>query len=139
MSESYGATLERFRDLVADQIAGYRTLLDTTRSATAALRGHDVDAFEDVLEEQVETLRRLKELERERTEIVRVVGGEHADERLSEMRQELRVLADEVQRAGRVERLVIERNGALVEARLGLHRQAGTLEGAKPSGVHQIA
>jgi dsDNA-specific endonuclease/ATPase MutS2 len=139
MEESYGATLERFRDLVADQLAGYRVLLETTRSATDALRTHDVARFDDVLQEQVETLRRLKELENERGEIVRAVGGEHADDRLTEMRQQLRALASEVRRAGRVERLVIERNGALVEARLGLHRQAGTLAGASALGVHQVA
>ena len=55
------------------------------------------------------------------------------------MRNELRALASEVRRSGRVERLVLERNGALVEARLGLHRQAGTLPDKSPAGVHQVA
>lgn len=139
MEETYGATMERFRDVIADQLAGYRRLLETTRAGTEALRRQDIDRFDEILEEQVDTLRRLKELEHERAQVVRVVGGVGNDPQLSEMRNELRALASEVRRTGRVERLVLERNGALVEARLGLHRQAGTLSGAAPAGVHQVA
>ncbi|GJM44469.1 MAG: hypothetical protein DHS20C21_13110 [Gemmatimonadota bacterium] len=139
MEDTYGAALERFRDVVADQLAGYRRLLASTRAGTDALRTHDVDRFDEILEEQVDVLRGLKELEHERAQVVRVVGGNAHDPELSEMGHELRSLAAEVRRAGRVERLVIERNGALVEARLGLHRQAGTLTGVESTRVHQIA
>jgi len=138
MDDSFGGAMERFRDVIADQLAGYRRLLETTRAGTEALRTQDLERFDRILEDQVDTLRRLKELERERAQVVRVVGGA-TDAHVGEMRNELRALAAEVRRAGRVERLVIERNGALVEARLGLHRQAGTLAGAPSAGVHQIA
>lgn len=139
MQETWGDAMERFRDLVGEQLAGYRRLLETTRAGTEALRTQDIDRFDAILEEQVETLRQLKALEGERGEMVRMIGGEDSDPNLSEMRNELRALAVEVRRAGHVERLVIERNGALVEARLGLHRQAGNLAEAKASGVHQVA
>lgn len=139
MEETYGGALERFRDVIADQLAGYRRLLETTRAGTEALRRQDIDRFDEILEEQVDTLRRLKELESERAHVVRVVGGADNDPHVSEMRNELRALASEVRRSGRVERLVLERNGALVEARLGLHRQAGTLANVEPAGVHQVA
>ena len=139
MDETYGGAIERFREVVADQLAGYRRLLETTRAGTEALRVHDIDAFDEILAQQVDTLRTLKDLERERAQVVRVVGGAEADPQLSGMHHELRALASEVGRSGRVERLVLERNGALVEARLGLHRQAGTLAGATPTGVHQVA
>ena len=139
MEETYGGAIERFREVVADQLAGYRRLLETTRAGTEALRAQDLEAFDEILAQQVDTLRRLKELERERAQVVRVVGGVDADPQLSGMHHELRALASEVRRTGRVERLVLERNGELVEARLGLHRQAGTLSGQARVGVHQVA
>jgi FlgN protein len=138
MEDTLGGAMQRLRDVIGDQLAGYRRLLDTTRAGIDALRTHDLERFDGILEEQVDTLRHLKGLERERASVFRALGGV-ADPEVGGMRNELRALASEVQRAGRVERLVIERNGALVEARLGLHRQAGTLARGQTAGVHQVA
>lgn len=138
MEDTLGAAMERLRDVIGDQLAGYRRLLETTRAGTDALRTHDLERFDAILEEQVDTLRHLKGLEHERAGVLRALGGV-TDPELGGMRNELRALASEVRRAGRVERLVIERNGALVEARLGLHRQAGALARERTAGVHQVA
>lgn len=105
MDDIFGGALARFRDVIADQLAGYRRLLETTQAGTEALRIRDLERFDRILEEQVDTLRRLRKLDRERGQLVRVVGG-LADAHRSEMRNGLRALVSEVQRAGRVERLV---------------------------------
>jgi hypothetical protein len=139
MAETFGAVVGELRDLVADQVALWRRLLEATRGATRALGAHDADDFERALALQVETLRALKGLERERGRLVRSVGEGTEDDATRALRAELAQLAAEVQRAGRVAKLSIERNGALVEARIGLHRQAGTLDVTSRSGVDRLA
>ena len=139
MAETYGAALAELRGVVADQVSLWRRLLETTRQGTRALGAHDPDAFESALADQVETLRALKGLEMERARVVRTVGEGVTDPEAQELRAELSRLAEEVRRAGRVEKLAVERNGALVEARIGLHRQAGTLPQGPGPGVDRVA
>jgi hypothetical protein len=139
MAETYGAALGELRDLVADQVGLWQRLLESTRAATRAVGVHDAAAFEHALGEQVETLRALKGIERERARMVRSVGLGTEDATTRALHAELAKLAAEVQRAGRVAKFAIERNGALVEARIGLHRQAGTLPFAARPGVDQVA
>lgn len=139
MGETYGAALEELRDVVASQVELWRRLLRTTRAGTSAIGAHDPDAFERALAEQVETLRALKGLDRERERVVRSVGENVGDPRARELRAELAQLAAEVQRAGRVAKLALDRNGALVEARIGLHRQAGTLPPGTGPGLDRVA
>ena len=52
---------------------------------------------------------------------------------------DLREREEKVSRERRVSRFVIERNGALVEARLALHRRAGTVGREERRGLNQIA
>lgn len=139
MAETFGAALAELREVVTDQVALWRRLLETTRTATRAVGAHDADAFEQALGEQVETLRALKGLERERARVVKSVGEGAEDTQTRALRAELAQLAAEVQHAGHVAKLAIERNGALVEARIGLHRQAGTIPVASRSGVDRVA
>jgi hypothetical protein len=82
----------------------------------------DPAELERALGDQVETLRDLKRIADRRAAAVREVGPATGDDAL---RAQLRELAAEVQRATRVGRLAIERNGALVDTRLALHRRAG--------------
>jgi hypothetical protein len=139
MSETFGAALLELREVVTDQVELWRRLLETTREGTRAVGAHDAEAFERALAEQVETLRALRGIERERERVVRNVGEGVSDPRTRELRGELARLALEVQRAGRVAKLALERNGALVEARIGLHRQAGTLPGGAAPFVDRVA
>ncbi len=138
MPETFGAALVELRDVVADQVSLWRRLLETTREGTRALGAHDAPAFEQALADQVETLRALKALEAERGRIVRTVGEGAADPETRELKAELTRLADEVRHAGRITRFALERSGAVLEARVGLHRQAGTLPAAGP-GVDRVA
>ena len=139
MTETFADTIVRFRSLVADQVAGYRRLLRATRDGNGALARADHERFDRVLVEQIETLRDLKRLEAERRDMIRDVGLGAPDQELAAMSEELRALAVEVSRASRSTRLVLERNGELVEARLAIHRRAGTLSGATRPGVDRIA
>jgi hypothetical protein len=139
MSETFADTLSRFRTLIGDQMDGYRRLLRTTRESNRALAAQDPEAFDRILAEQVEELRNLKRLEGERTAMIRQVGLGDLTDDLRDLQRDLRSLAEEVSRASRASRLVIERNGALVEARLALHRRAGTLDRADAPGVNQFA
>ena len=139
MTETFADTLERFRTLVTDQMDGYRRLLHSTREGNRALARQDMESFDHVLADQVETLRGLKHLEYQRREMIREVGLGGVTEEVRRLQDDLRSLAQEVSRAGRVSRLVIERNGSLVEARLALHRRAGNLNGAKKPGLDRIA
>jgi hypothetical protein len=139
MSETYGAVLEELHDIVSDQVALWRRLLETTRESTRAIGASDPAAFEHALKEQIETLRSLRLLERERDRVVRCVGEGTADARTRELTAALAALAAEVRSAGRVARFAIDRGGNLVEARLGLHRQAGTIPDAARPGVNRIA
>ena len=139
MTETYGAALEKLCDIVGSQTAGYRRLLETTREGLAALRAHEVTRFDDILAEQVDTMRELKDLERERERMIRQVGAPTGDARLSELTAELKQVAADVVRANRVSRLVIERNGALVEARLGLHGRVREIPSAAAVGVDETA
>ena len=99
----------------------------------------DAPRFEAALERQIETLRALKSLERERARLVRSVGASFADPETAELRSELRRLAEDVRRAGGVAHVALARNAALVETRIGLHRQAGTLPGEPGPFVHRVA
>jgi hypothetical protein len=139
MAETFGAALVELRDLVTDQVSLWRRLLESTRATARAVAAQDADGFERALAEQVETLCALKGIERERSRVVRNVGYGAEDPTTRALREELAQLAAEVQRAGRVAKFAIERNGALVEARIGLHRQAGTLPFAARPGVDQVA
>jgi flagellar biosynthesis/type III secretory pathway chaperone len=139
MPETFADRLERFRALVSDQIVGYRRLLETTRAGTRALERQDADEFDRILAEQVDILRRLKEHERERRSMVREVGSGDHDNDLGQLQRDLRRLAEEVSRANRAHRLVIERNGALVDARISLHRRVGTLDRVGKPGINQFA
>jgi hypothetical protein len=67
------------------------------------------------------------------------VGESAGDETTRELKATLAGLAAEVRRAGRVARYAVERSGSLVEARIGLHRQAGTIPDAARPGVNRIA
>ena len=138
MTETYGVALEKLCEIVESQTAGYRRLLDTTREGLAALRSHDVQRFDEILAEQVDTMRRLKDLERERGRMIRQVGPPAGDSRLTELNEGLKRLVADVVRANRVSRLVIERNGALIEARLGLHRRIREIPAATV-GVDETA
>lgn len=138
MAETFGAALVELRDVVADQVSLWRRLLETTREGTRALGAHDAPAFEQALTDQVETLRALKALEAERGRIVRTVGEGAADPETRELKAELTRLADEVRHAGRITRFALERSGAALESRIGLHRQAGTLPASGP-GVDRVA
>jgi flagellar biosynthesis/type III secretory pathway chaperone len=120
MTETYGSALEKLCDIVGSQTAGYRRLLETTREGLAALRTQDVTRFDEILAEQVDTMRELKDLERERERAMQEVGSPAREGRLAELSEELKRVVTDVVRANRVSRLVIERNGALIEARLGL-------------------
>ena len=139
MPETFADTIARFRGLIVDQMDGYRQLLRSTREGNDAVAAQDPESFERILGDQVETLRRLKILERERRAMIREVGLGGLSDDLEELQRDLRALADEVGRAGRTQRMVIERNGALVEARLALHRRAGTLDRASAPGINQFA
>ncbi len=139
MAETFADTLERFRTLVTDQMDGYRRLLHSTREGNHALARQDMESFDDVLADQVETLRGLKQLERRRREMIREVGLGGVTEDVRRLQDDLRALAQEVSRASRTSRLIIERNGSLVEARLALHQRAGTLARAKKPGLDRIA
>jgi len=138
MTETFADAVDRLRDVLAEQVEGWRRLLETTREAGRAVRDQDADSFERVLAEQVETLRELKEIEQRRARRIREVGSPEVDPGLAGLHDELRRLAAEVSRAARVGRFVIERNGALVEARLALHRRAGR-EPRSTAGVDRIA
>jgi hypothetical protein len=138
MAETYGAVLDEVRELLARQLTGWRRLLDATRESTEALRSQDPADFERVLTEQVDALAELRTLESDRTRLLRVVGGADTPE-IAELKRNLRSLAAEVAQATGRSRFVLERNGALVEARLGLHRRAGLLGGGNPAGLHRIA
>jgi len=137
MAETYGGVLDEVRDLLARQRDGWRRLLDVTRESTEALRSQDAATFERVLTEQVDALADLRALEVDRTRILRVVGGADTPE-IAELKRDLRSLAVEVAQATGRSRFVLERNGALVEARLGLHRRAGLLDGSSAAGLHRI-
>jgi flagellar biosynthesis/type III secretory pathway chaperone len=139
MTQTFAAALDRMRDVVAQQVEEYRRLLTTTHEANRALRVHDVDAFERVLADQVETLRALRELDRDRSTALREVGTGSESAEIRELTEDLTRLAHEVTRARRVTRFVIERNGELVEARLALHRRAGTLPDTGGPGVDRVA
>lgn len=139
MTETFGTAVTELRDVVADQVTLWRRLLDTTRAGTRAIGEHDPDAFEQALADQVDTLRALKALEAERGRLVRHVGEVTGDPETRELKAELDRLAEEVRRAGRVSRIALERNGAMVETRLGLHRQAGTLPKSGGPGVDRVA
>lgn len=137
MAETFATAMVRLRDLVAAQVDGYRRLLDSTHEGNDALRAQDMDGFDRVLAEQMETLRELKELEQERRKTLQDVGPAKGHTEIDRLTSDLRELAREVSRASRVGRLVIERNGALVEARLALHRRAATSRST--SAVDRIA
>ena len=140
MTDTFAASLQHLRTVIADQVDGYRQLLHSTREGNRALRGQDFETFDRVLNEQVETLRQLKGLQTERQRILREVGDGYLDESVQSLQSDLRGLAREVSRTTRVSRLVIERNGALVEARLGLHRRASGGEATVPrAGVDRFA
>ncbi len=139
MTETFADTLDRFRSLVGSQMDGYRRLLRATRDGNRALAVQDPEDFERILGEQVETLRELKLLERERHEMIREVGLGDLTDDLRDLQRDLRALAEEVSRASQASRLVIERNGSLVEARLALHRRAGNLDRVGKPGVNQVA
>jgi hypothetical protein len=137
MADTSGVALDRLRDLLHEQVDGYRSLLEATRAGTRAIRERDPQAFERILAEQVETLRRLKELERERSGMI--TGAGEGDDGHAELARDLRELARRVSRESRISRLVIERNGALVEARLALHRRAGTAPLESRGGLDHVA
>jgi hypothetical protein len=139
MSATYASTLERLRDIVVGQTEGYRRLLQATREGAEALRSDDMLRFDEILAEEVETLRELKALERAREETVREVGTPPEGDELAGLERDLKRLAEEVVRANRLTRFVIQRNGDLVEARLGLHRRAGTAPDAKSGGIDRVA
>lgn len=138
MTETFADTVDRLHGILAEQVDGWRRLLHATREGNRMLGSADPDEFGRVLAEQVETLRGLKELSDRREAVLRDVGpsGEAGTEGL---REELRRLAAEVSRATRVGRLVLERNGALVEARLALHRRAGREVSSSAAGVDRMA
>ncbi|MEZ5065259.1 MAG: flagellar export chaperone FlgN [bacterium] len=138
MAETYGAALDEMRDLLARQVAAWRGLLEATREGTDAVRTQDPDAFDDALAAQVDALARLRNLETERGELLAIVGRDETEE-IARLKLDLKALAVEVSRANDRSRFVIERNGALVEARLGLHRRAGTLPDERNLGLHRIA
>ena len=137
MTETFAAAVDRLRDLVSAQVDGYRRLLDSTREGNDALRVQDAEGFDRVLAEQVEILRELKELEHERYQMMREVGSATGHPEIERLSYDLKELAQEVSRASRVSRLVIERNGALVEARLALHHRARTPRSS--AGIDRIA
>jgi flagellar biosynthesis/type III secretory pathway chaperone len=139
MTETFAGTLERLRDLLHEQVDGYRSLLESTRAGNQALRIQDPNAFEQILGEQVETLRKLKELESERDSLIREVGSGTGDGGFQRLHRDLQELAEKVTRESRVSRLVIERNGALVEARLALHRRAGSVDREARGGLNHVA
>jgi hypothetical protein len=138
MTETYGSALERLCGIVGSQTEGYRRLLEATREGLAALRTHDVLRFDEILADQVDTMRELKDLERERAKTMQQVGSPAGDGRLAELNEELKRVVTDVVRANRVSRLVIERNGAVIEARLGLHRRIREIPGAAV-GVDETA
>jgi hypothetical protein len=123
MTETFADAVDRLHGLLEEQVGGWRRLLLATRAANRAVQVQDAAALEAAVGDQVETLRDLKRIAGLRSAAVREVGPRGED---AALRAELRGLAAEVTRAGRVARLVIERNGAMVEARLALHRRAGT-------------
>jgi hypothetical protein len=137
--ETFGVAFERYRDLGLAQVASYERLLESTRAANEALRTHDADRFEEVLAAQIETLRELKELEGERRRLLREVGDTSGAAEIRHLREDLARLAEEVSRAQRVQHLVIERNGALVEARLALRRRAGVEGGGSATPIRRLA
>jgi hypothetical protein len=100
------------------------------------VRVQDPAELERALGEQVETLRDLKRIEGRRAAAIREVWPRRDEDEA--LRAQLRGLAAEVTRATRIGRLAIERNGAVVEARLALHRRAGN-EPAPAAGVDRIA
>jgi hypothetical protein len=139
MSYTFATALERLREIAGGQADGYRRLLQTTRDGIDALRSQDHERFEGLLADQVETLRELADLRRERGEALREVGKPAFDDELVALDRELKSLAAEVVRANRVGRFVIQRNGALVEARLGLHRRVGTVPAGREGHVDRLA
>jgi chromosome segregation ATPase len=138
MTQTFAAALDRMREIVAQQAEEYRNLLAATHAANRALRLHDVESFEQVLVEQVEALRSLSELNRERVDVLREVGTASSTPEIHELSQDLRRLAHEVSNAQRVTRFVIERNGELVDARLALHRRAGSLTDDARPGIDRV-
>ena len=138
MTETFATAVDRLRDIVEEQVDGWRRLLEGTRAGNEALRGQDPARFEEVLAEQVETLRDLKEIEGRRQAMIREVGPVTRED-LEGLEAELRRLAGEVSRANRVGRVAVERNGSMVEARLALHRRAGRTLDSAPGGVDRIA
>lgn len=139
MTETFADAVERLQDVLAEQASGWRRLLVATRAANRALGAADPGALESLLAEQVETLRDLKEIARRRERTIREVGPAGSADELRGLEDELRTLASEVSRAARVGRLVIERNGALVEARLALHRRVGRDLNGSSARVDRIA
>jgi hypothetical protein len=139
MAETSGSAAERLRDLVSAQVDGYRRLLDSTREGSRALRTQDMESFDRILGDQVETLRELKVLERARDRMIQEVGPASENTEFRRLQDDLRRLAHEVSRATRVSRLVIERNGAMVEARLALHHRARNVTPGSGPGIDRIA
>ena len=138
MTETFADAVDRLQGILAEQVDAWRRLLQATREGNRVLGSADPDAFGRVLAEQVETLRDLKELADRREATLREVGPA-AEAGEDGLREELRRLAVEVSRATRVGRLVLERNGALVEARLALHRRAGRKVPSSAAGVDRMA
>jgi hypothetical protein len=136
MTETFADAVDRLHGLLEEQVGGWRRLLLATRAANRAVRVQDPAELERALGEQVETLRDLKRIEGRRAAAIREVGPRRDEDEA--LRAQLRGLAAEVTRATRIGRLAIERNGAVVEARLALHRRAGN-EPAPAAGVDRIA
>jgi hypothetical protein len=139
MTETFADAVDRLRDVLREQVSGWSRLLESTRASSRAVRRQDPGEFERLLAEQVETLRELREVDRRRALLVREVGLPAGDGGLSELQSELDRLAAEVSRGTRIARLVIERNGEMVEARLALRRRAGLDPGRAASRVDHVA
>jgi hypothetical protein len=139
MTETFADTVDRLRQVLREQVSGWNRLLESTRESSRAVRAQDAGEFERVLAEQVETLRDLREIDRRRAALVREVGSPAGDAELAALGTELARLAAEVSRGARVARLVIERNGEVVETRLALHRRAGLEPGRASSRIDRVA